>query len=111
MDDSSKVYPFRYIKSGPFVMVPTIVLDVLMKQLTSNEFRILILIIRKTIGFQKETDRITYSQIQLATGIKSSATVSTALKGLVEMNLIIKTRESRRDIMRYSLNLDVEISR
>ena len=111
MDDSNDVYLFRYIKDGPFVMVPVAVFDILMQELNGSEFKILMLIIRKTVGFQKKADAISYSQIRQFSGIKSSETIANALNKLRTLELINGDRKSRTEIMKYTLNLDAKISR
>jgi len=48
---------------------------------------------RKTWGFHKESDMISYSQIKVGTGIKSDATISQCLQKLLSNGLIICTHE------------------
>lgn len=60
-----------------------------MPYLTAAELKIILHIIRKTIGFHKETDRISYSQFQKATGVHregiGNAIISLKAKQLIDV--------------------------
>lgn len=73
------------MKENPFTKVPNAILD--LESLNVYEFRILMHIYRKTIGFNKKSDGISLSQFQKATGI-SKPTILKSLKNLEEMKLI-----------------------
>ena len=80
-----------------FVPVPLIYIDILMPALTDTEWRVLVVVIRQTLGWvergngqmgeRKSRDWITQSQFQKKTG-KSRDALSRAVKGLVEKGLI-----------------------
>ena len=57
--------------------------------LPSNQWQVLIVIIRKTYGYRKKVDYVTNSQIVEATGLLKS-NVSRALKNLTNRNVIIR---------------------
>lgn len=100
---------FSAVKAGPYLVVPMQMIDKLMAELSGNEFKVLMFIYRKTIGWQKDMDRISFNQIHTATGIKSKDTVRSALDGLIDEGLILRNRYSRREISEYRLNIDYSI--
>lgn len=65
--------------------------------LTDGEFRVIIAITRKTVGWHKETDWLSYTQIQEVTG-KSKQTISTAVNALLNKGLISRLGEDGRDL-------------
>ena len=73
------------MKEKPFTKVPNAILD--LESLNVYEFRILMHIYIKTIGFNKKSDGISLSQFQKATGI-SKPTILKSLKSLEEMKFI-----------------------
>jgi hypothetical protein len=86
------------LEGVPFVPVPLIYLDTVLPALTDAELRVLLIVIRQTLGWieksdgsqfgeRKERDWITQSQFQRKTG-KSRDAISRAVKGLVEKRLI-----------------------
>ena len=72
-----------------------------MPYLTAAELKIILHIIRKTIGFHKETDRISYSQFQKATGVHREG-IGNAIISLKAKQLIDVT-----DNYEYSINWEV----
>jgi len=77
-------------KENGYIAIANEILEQLVKINISNyEFRVLFVIIRKTYGFQKKLDRISLSQFEKATGIKSH-NVCRILKRLLKRNLIVK---------------------
>lgn len=68
--------------------VPNAVIDELMAHISANALKCYLLIVRKTVGWQKELDYISTSQFYKFTGIKKDDTVFTALKELESLNLI-----------------------
>ena len=97
--------------------VPNIILDKLMYRLPDAEFRVMIYICRRTYGFQREKDQISYSQfidgIVKRDGTRldggcglSRPSVSKALNTLIELKLVIKEKNVHGDI--YKINLDVD---
>jgi phage replication O-like protein O len=80
---------------SPFVPVPLAYIDIILPALTDAELRVLLVILRQTLGWRdennvdarKERDWITQSQFQKRTG-KSRDALSRAIQGLVEKKLI-----------------------
>lgn len=84
-------------------------LDVIMPSLPANAWKVLCFVLRKTQGWQKDMDRLSYGQIEEGTGISSSATISTAIKVLLEKNYIIQVPGSAWKPMGYRINSALEI--
>ncbi|EGQ8533120.1 hypothetical protein GOZ68_07510 [Vibrio parahaemolyticus] len=87
--------------------VPNAVIDDLMANLSPNALKCYLLIVRKTTGWGKTSDRISESQFMDKTGIKNVKTVRSALVELVELGLIHQDKK-RGQITEYSLVLDSE---
>lgn len=75
-------------------MLPNVLIDQLMSELSGNEVKCLLLVIRKTRGWHKEADAISVSQFADGAGIRKPRTVHAAIDGLVQRGLIVadKTR-------------------
>lgn len=84
-------------------------LDVIMPSLPANAWKVLCFVLRKTQGWQKDMDRLSYGQIEEGTGISSSATISTAIKVLLEKSYIIQVPGSAWKPMGYRINSALEI--
>lgn len=76
------------IEAPNYTQIPNIYFDEIMQTLNQTENIVFLVIMRKTFGWHKKRDNISYSQIMELAGIKSRTTVSTALKGLLEKGLI-----------------------
>jgi phage replication O-like protein O len=96
-----------FIPSEPtFIKVPQDLQDKLCQTRIPGEARqVLDLIIRKTLGWGKESDEISLSQFNLKTGLKKVAIIKARNK-LVEMNIIRVTKKGNDDALNYSINLD-----
>ena len=70
-----------------FTMVPDWIFEE-MPNLDKNELRVLLAICRKTIGYQKYTDKISLSQFEKMIGTKGSARITNALKSLQKAGFI-----------------------
>lgn len=84
--------------------VPNAFIDETLAALSGNACKIYLLIVRKTRGWHKEADKISYSQIQKYTGIGSSATVDKAVSELVGLGLISYRRGNEKSANEYRLN-------
>lgn len=83
--------------------LPNAFVDEMLAKVSGNACKVYLLIVRKTRGWQKEKDFISYSQIQKATGI-SSATVSKVIDELVDIELIKVKTGDEKSANQYSLN-------
>ncbi len=101
-------------RQGHFTQMDDLAFDVLMPRLSGAAWKVLCLIVRKTRGWNKKSDAISYSQIKAGTGIKSDTTIRAALKDLLALDKqgqptslsIILKRDgaSQFDATRYALN-------
>lgn len=91
MTNTSKL-PF----DDEFTKVPNIIFD-LMPHISSAQFSVLMVIVRKTYGWQKTEDIISLSQITEITGL-SQRNVHDALKALVEQCFVVRRSASPEDM-------------
>ncbi|UZA09706.1 replication protein [Moraxella bovis] len=84
--------------------LPNAFVDEMLCKLSGNACKIYLLIVRKTRGWHKEADRISYSQIQKYTGINSRTTISKALDELLDLGLIIMQNGNEKSSNEYRLN-------
>jgi|GEM_PF-3556676 len=85
------------MRQFPFTQVPNILLDTHLTYLTGAELKVLLVVVRQTIGWQnkrtgkrKERDRLTQSQFLTKTGL-SRRVVSKSISSLVKRRLICVT--------------------
>lgn len=74
-----------------FTMIPDVLLDRQLPELGHAELKVLLVIMRKTYGWQKDADRISLSQLAELTGL-SRQSVSTATQTLEERGYILVER-------------------
>jgi len=76
----------------PYLKIPDPLVGAIInsKNLLTYEGKIFMVILFKTVGFQKEKDWLTYKQICKHTGIKYKTRISESIKSLVEKYLIKK---------------------
>ena len=82
----------KYIANA--FQIPNAVVDDLMSRLSPNAFKCYVLIVRKTTGWGKSSDKISISQFQAIAGIKKRDTVISALAELVKLNLILPVKKA-----------------
>jgi phage replication O-like protein O len=112
MDNSNTetLYPFRE-PEDEFIKMPNCFIDEVMKTLKPNEFKVLIAIYRKTIGWRKINDYISNSQLMELTGIRSHSTLDKAVDGLVKKNMIFKISGNHSFSNYYAINTDFQVAR
>lgn len=88
---------------GNYTKIPNAFFDKLMKGFTPSELKVLLIIYRKTIGFQKEWDKISLSQFEEVTG-GGRGNINKALKGLEEKGFIQVDRSGYSNS--YKVNAD-----
>jgi hypothetical protein len=113
-------YKFSGFISPNTTQVPDALFDELLARLSGAELKVVLYIIRRTFGFKKEADNISLNQICKGISTKdgrvldhgtglSQSTVLTAVKGLLEKEVIVATRRSSlergNEPTTYSLNL------
>ena len=97
---TQKRTPLPWEGLGPVVPVPAVYIDEIMPALTDTEWRVLLVIIRQTLGWidqrnsetRKERDWLTHSQLKLRTG-KSGDSISRSVESLVRFGLIVVESE------------------
>ena len=102
-----KIRPFA--DEDGYTTFSNYMLDVIMPSLPANAWKVLCFIVRKTRGWQKDMDRLSYGQIETGAGIGSSATISAAIKVLLEKGLIVKVPGNAWTSMGYRINSALEI--
>ena len=90
--------------SEGFIPIPNSIFDKYLGELTPSEFSVLMAIIRKTWGWNKTKDRISVSQISMATNL-TNKTIINSLKVLEQKKIIsTKKRHNRTTKIRLRLN-------
>lgn len=92
------------IQAPNYTQIPNIYLDEIMRTLTGSENLVFLTIMRKTFGWHKTKDRISYAQIRTGTGIASNTTIQKALDSLVEKKLILQ--EKGKAGISYEVNVE-----
>ena len=88
-----------------FLKLDNAIIDYWMSRLSHSEFKTLLAIYRKTIGWGKQYDRISQNQISDMTGI-TTRSVRTAITSLEELKLIITTGKNK-SVKMFTLNTEV----
>lgn len=87
-----------------FLKLDNAIIDYWMSRLSHSEFKTLLAIYRKTIGWGKQYDRISQNQISEMTGI-TTRSVRTAITSLEELKLIITTGKNK-SVKMFTLNTE-----
>lgn len=88
-----------------FTRIPNHLFDEWMKTMQASSFIVLMAICRKILGWNKESDNISLSQIEEITGLTRPVVIK-AIKDLTKRKLIIKDQSGK--INNYSLNISKE---
>lgn len=73
--------------------VPNALVDEIISTINPNSLKCYLVVIRKTVGWQKEWDKISTSQLMKLTGIKRKDTIFKSMKELEELGLIESKKE------------------
>ena len=94
-------------KDFTFTAIPNKIIDDLQPDLTASTFKVLVTICRKTIGWHKEEDQISNSQLQKLTGMSLSS-IKRSIKTLIKMELISQARNGKGKGIRtfYRVNIN-----
>jgi len=90
------------IPKSNYTQIPNVYFDEIMRKLSGSDNLVLMAIMRKTFGWHKEVDRISYSQIIDVTGL-SRGTVATTIKSLEEKELIKIIKKGQNNF--YTVNV------
>ena len=85
--------------------IPNVIIDEHMSKLSHAQFKVLMAICRKTIGWHKQSDYISISQIVELTGV-SNKTVVGAINQLEKKGFIV-TKKSNRSTTLITINYEV----
>lgn len=77
-------------------------LDHVMRDVSANCWKIICVAVRKTYGWHKRADRISYSQFLDMTGIKSKSTIFKAIQEALEKGILL--RREKGNGFEYELN-------
>lgn len=102
----STIKPFE--DSGGYTVFRDEILDHIMPNCQPNTWKVVCATIRKTVGWNKKQDKISMSQYQEITGIKSRPTLINAIQDALDKGFII--REENGNSFVYQINRDYEIS-
>lgn len=84
-------------------------LDTIMPDLRPNSWKVLCYIVRKTTGWNKDAEQLSYSQLRQGTGIKSDPTLSDAIRELVDRGYVVVQKDTW-EANTYNLNTTIEIT-
>lgn len=90
--------------------VPNVLLDEVMPRLSGGSLKVLLAIVRKTYGFQKRSDKISFRTLRELTGLSRDA-VNHAIKDLGPFLTVTHGRKgvpTLEGVNEYALNLNVE---
>ena len=93
------------IEKPNYTQIPNVYFDSIMQKLNGSENLVFLAIMRKTFGWRKKKDRISYSQIMEMTGLAKSTTAA-ALKSLEMMGYI--SSEKTGQSFSYYVNIEDE---
>jgi phage replication O-like protein O len=86
-----------------YTQTPNIFFDEIIKELTFSELKVMLVVMRKTFGWQKKKDKISYSQIQDISGLSRQG-VHDGLHGLMQKGYL----RSEKTGQLYSYSLIIE---
>lgn len=78
-----------------------------MHKFDGAEVKVFLAITRKTIGWHKKLDKISYPQLELITGLSVNS-IKKAIKTLIKSNWIVQTNTENGYI--YNLNIKEDVS-
>jgi phage replication O-like protein O len=82
------------IPKSNYTQIPNVFFDEILEGLNLAETKVLLAIMRKTFGWQKQIDRISYSQIVKMTGL-SKVSISSGIKSLEKKDIIFVIRNGQ----------------
>lgn len=86
-----------------YTKFPDYILDEILPQMTPNGWRLLSFVWRKTEGYQKTSDEISYSQIADGTGIKGRSTISAAIKDVARF-ITVEHNTGRSNLCKFDIS-------
>ena len=74
--------------------MPNVYIDEYLPELSGAEVKVLLAILRSTVGCQKESEEISLSQLERMTGLTRHSVID-GLRRLIERGLVVQTQEAR----------------
>jgi hypothetical protein len=95
------------VQKPNYTQLPNKFVDEYMSKVTPGAAMVYLVICRKTIGWQKETDEISLAQIIEMTGLSKSSAIR-GVKKLEDLNLlkVVRSKKGRKSANCYELNFD-----
>lgn len=87
--------------------VPNFLVDKLLPHLSGPQAKILMVLCRKTFGWHKREDVISFGQFRDEAGVSRSSAIE-ALRVFMDAGLVLKASKGRVDMNAWSLNLDAD---
>jgi hypothetical protein len=87
---------------GKYTAFPNDAIDLVLPKTNPNVWKLICVIVRATIGYHKEEDWLSYSQLMEKTGIKSKQTMNTTIMSALNKGYIL--RKQFKNSYMYSLN-------
>jgi hypothetical protein len=87
--------------------VPNFLVDKLLPHLSGPQAKILMVLCRKTFGWHKREDVISFGQFRDDAGVSRSSAIE-ALRVFMDAGLVLKASKGRADMNAWSLNLDAD---
>lgn len=111
MTSNVTVRPFEKDPDGQYIeKLSNHLFDYVMPSLSPTAWMVLCFIIRKTTGWQKDSDDISIGEIKKGTSIKSDNTIIKSIVELEERQYIVSShRKDTRQKNTYSLNTTIKI--
>lgn len=97
-----------FARQGHYTAVDNAILDELMATLSGNEFKLLMAIVRRTVGYQVDAQAIPLRDFQEITGISSRNTVVKNLAALEARGLVLRSDDGYRASYRLNRDFDME---
>lgn len=110
-EDKSNGSPIKpFADHGHFTPIHDSIIDVVMPMTPPSAFKVLMFVLRKTRGWQKEEDQQSMRQIMVGCGIGSLETTHKAVTWLIENGLLTVRKGPLLEAYSYTLNRDFELS-
>lgn len=101
MDDNNRFVVNSFQVSNSLV-------DDIIQDISGNALKLYMIIIRKTVGWQKYKDKISVSQLMFISGIRDKRTINKSINELLDFGLIKKSKKIKGKINEYSLNNSIK---
>src|SRR5699024_4239231 len=99
-----------FSRQGNYLQIDNAIVDYIMPNVSANAFRVLMSILRKTHGWQREDDNISYTELMEISGIKNRLTISKCLKELLEIGIVLAAKfNDKMTPNSYKINRDFEV--